>query len=126
MVRLLEKAGLGRVRFGVNPFNRTQTDKILKMLDTLTLSHWSECVEQDFQVCHGSYRFALKLISVTALGAESGYRRQPYSLLFAGPLTPLLPQATYPLQNGSMGELGIFLVPLGPQGPIMRYEAIFT
>lgn len=97
------------------------------MLDTLTLDHWRECVGQNFRVRLGQEtEIDLKLTSATPLGAESGYRRQPYSLLFAGPLTPLLPQATYPLQNESMGELGIFLVPLGPQGQAMRYEAIST
>ena len=97
------------------------------MLDTLTLDRWRECLGQDFHVDLGQGAgFDLKLTAVNALGAESGYRRQPYSLLFAGPLTPLLPQATYPLRNESMGELGIFLVPLGPQGQTMRYEAIFT
>ena len=97
------------------------------MLDTLTLDHWRECVGQSFHVSLGQDAgIDLKLTTATPLGAESGYRRQPYSLLFAGPLTPLLPQATYPLRNESMGELGIFLVPLGPQGQAMRYEAIFT
>ncbi|MDG4550377.1 MAG: hypothetical protein P9F19_12780 [Candidatus Contendobacter sp.] len=97
------------------------------MLDTLTLDHWRECLGQDFHVRLGPEAgLDLKLTSATPLGAESGYRRQPYSLLFAGPLTPLLPQATYPLHNESMGELGIFLVPLGPRGQTMRYEAIFT
>jgi hypothetical protein len=97
------------------------------MLDTLTLNRWRECLGQDFRVHLGQEAgLDLKLTSVTPLGAESGYRRQPYSLLFAGPLTPILPQAIYPLRNESMGELEIFLVPLGPQGQAMRYEAIFT
>ncbi len=97
------------------------------MLDTLTLNHWRECLGQDFQVHFGpEAKLDLRLVTVTPLGAESGYRRQPYSLLFTGPLTPLLPQATYPLRNELMGELGIFLVPLGAQGQAMRYEAIFT
>lgn len=97
------------------------------MLDTLIVAHWRECLGQEFRVCLGQETVIdLKLTAVTPLGAESGYRRQSYSLLFAGPLAPLLPQATYPLQNESLGELGIFLVPLGPQGQNMRYEAIFT
>ena len=97
------------------------------MLDTLTLDHWRECLGQDFRVRLGQeVELELNLTSVTPLGAASGDRRQPYSLLFAGPLSPLLPQAIYPLWNESMGELGNFLVPLGPQGQAMRYEAIFT
>ena len=97
------------------------------MLDTLTVSDWSECLGQIFQThSKPEEQLDLQLISVTPLGAESGYRRQAYSLLFSGPLTPLLPQAIYPLRNAVMGELGIFLVPLGPAGQTMRYEAIFT
>ncbi len=97
------------------------------MLDTLTVDHWRECLGQVFQTGFGSAgTLDLRLTTVTPLGAASGYRRQAYSLLFAGPLTPLLPQAIYPLRNESLGELGIFLVPLGPSGQAMRYEAIFT
>lgn len=97
------------------------------MLDTLTVDRWRECLGQNFRARLGQDAgIDLKLTSATPLGAESGYQRQPYSLMFDGPLTPLLPQAIYPLQNESMGELGIFLVPLGPQGQAMRYEAIFT
>lgn len=97
------------------------------MLETLAVADWQQCLEQRFTIqLAPDARLDLRLVAVTPLGAESGYRRQPYSLLFAGPLTPLLPQATYSLRNESMGELGIFLVPLGPQGQAMRYEAIFT
>lgn len=97
------------------------------MLENLTVADWQQCLEQNFTIqLTPEARLDLRLTSVTPLGAESGHRRQPYSLLFAGPLTPILPQAIYPLRNESLGELGIFLVPLGPQGQIMRYEAIFT
>ena len=97
------------------------------MLDTLTVNDWSACLGQIFQIhSRPEEQLDLQLTSVTPLGAEGGYRRQPYSLLFSGPLTPLLPQAIYPLRNAVLGELGIFLVPLGPAGQTMRYEAIFT
>ena len=54
----------------------------------------------------------------------SGRDGGAFRLEFQGPPQPFLPQATYPL--GIDGErFEIFLVPLGPQGPRMRYEAIF-
>ncbi len=97
------------------------------MLDILTANDWSARLGQVFQTHFGSEKqINLHLTAVTPLGAESGNRRQAYSLLFSGPLTPLLPQAIYPLRNASMGEQGIFLVPLGPADQTMRYEAIFT
>jgi len=37
-----------------------------------------------------------------------------------------LPQRTYDLVHPELGTLQIFIVPLGPQGGEMRYEAIFT
>jgi hypothetical protein len=59
--------------------------------------------------------------------------RAPFSLLFHGPLAPVMPQASYPLQHGQLGPLDLFIVPLGPQEPAapgqaptaMRYEAVF-
>ena len=61
------------------------------MLDTLTVNDWSECLGQIFQThSRPEEQLDLQLTSVTPLGAEGGYRRQPYSLLFSGPLTPLL------------------------------------
>ncbi|MBV8819205.1 MAG: hypothetical protein JO022_12660 [Acidobacteriaceae bacterium] len=49
-----------------------------------------------------------------------------FSLLFHGPLTPALPQAIRTLRHAEMAESQLFLVPLGPCGSAMRYEAIFN
>jgi hypothetical protein len=70
----------------------------------------------------------LTLVEVTVLGGEGGAsaRRQPFSLLFRGPRVPLLPQRIYRLEHERMGALDLFIVPLGPDGDGLRYEAIFT
>lgn len=54
-------------------------------------------------------------------------RRAPFSLIFAGPATPVLRQATWLLEHAELGRREIFLVPIGP-GPdgAMRYEAAFN
>ena len=52
--------------------------------------------------------------------------RRPFALLFHGPLTPILPQAMYRFEHPAFSPLGIFIVPVGPQGDRMRYEAIFA
>jgi hypothetical protein len=57
---------------------------------------------------------------------QRGAREQPFNLLFRGPLKPLLPQRTYRLANELLGELELFLVPLGPEGGEQRYEAVFN
>lgn len=58
----------------------------------------------------------------TADGALSTYALRfhtPGELRFA-------PQGTYQVEHGELGPLEMFLVPLGPGGSGMRYEAIFN
>jgi hypothetical protein len=57
---------------------------------------------------------------------RSNARIEQFSLLFAGPPSPLLPQGTYALQHARMGEVSLFLVPLGPRNGRMIYQAVFT
>jgi hypothetical protein len=51
--------------------------------------------------------------------------RTPFSILFRGPLEPVLPQATYPLENDAVGTFELFIVPVGPDEGEMQYEAVF-
>lgn len=59
--------------------------------------------------------------------------RTQFSVVFHGPLQPVLSQGTYRLENDQLGTLDLFLVPVGPDAPsapgqapsAMRYEAVF-
>jgi len=62
----------------------------------------------------------LRLDEVNGLGPDS------FALLFRGPLPGWLPQRTYHLRHAALGELEIFLVPLGPDVQGFRYEAVFN
>jgi uncharacterized protein DUF6916 len=65
----------------------------------------------------------LKLVHVQELPGSSR-AGGAFRLEFHGPLQPFLPQAIYGFDLG--GERAdIFIVPLGPVGEGMRYEAIF-
>ena len=67
-----------------------------------------------------------ELIEVTDLGdASPGGARAPFSLVFRGPLEPVLPQGIRRLEHAGLGELDLFLVPIGPDEVGMRYEAVF-
>jgi hypothetical protein len=55
-----------------------------------------------------------------------GARRAPFSVVFRGPPAPVLPQRIYRLEHGRIGAFELFLVPIGPDGSGMRYEAVFT
>ena len=50
---------------------------------------------------------------------------ESFALDFHGPLQPILSQQTYPLQHATLGELLIFIVPVGPDAGVMQYEAVF-
>ena len=53
-------------------------------------------------------------------------RREPFSLVFRGPRSPWARQGIYRLEHDGLGSFDLFLVPLGPDGAGMRYEAVFT
>src|SRR4051794_36492005 len=47
-----------------------------------------------------------------------------FSLLFHAPGTGHLPQQIFALEHSELGQFDLFLVPLGPEGDRMRYEAV--
>jgi 2-phospho-L-lactate guanylyltransferase len=70
-------------------------------------------------------------VSEHPAGAMGSFRT-PFSLVFHGPLQPVLPQGLYRVEHDQFGSVELFLVPIGPnevppgQTPTaMRYEAVF-
>lgn len=55
-----------------------------------------------------------------------GQERLQFSVVFGGPSDPVLPQRTRALSHPELGELELFLVPIGPGTDGMRYEAAFA
>lgn len=55
-----------------------------------------------------------------------GQARGQFSLFFSGPLERAVEQGTHALRHDALGDLHLFLVPLGPAGDTMRYEAAFA
>ena len=53
-------------------------------------------------------------------------RRDPFSLYFLGPPSPLLPQALYTLRSDAMTFERLFIVPVDQDGEATEYEAVFT
>jgi hypothetical protein len=67
-----------------------------------------------------------ELVEVNALGTGApDAPREPFSLVFRGPAAPALAQRIYRLVVDELGELDLFLVPIGLDGTGMRYEAVF-
>ena len=55
-----------------------------------------------------------------------GQERLQFSLLFRSRAEGVLPQGTYLVKHADLGELDLFLVPLGADAEGMRYEAAFA
>jgi hypothetical protein len=98
----------------------------------LSFEQFSGRVGQTFQVgAGGGPTISAELVEATE-GAEAGgpgpdgRARQQFALVFRGPVEPVLPQATYAVEHDELGRLEIFLVPIGPDGAGMRYEAVFA
>lgn len=78
--------------------------------------------------------FEVELVDVSEYPPGSpGMSRAPFSVMFHGPVKPVLPQGIYRLEQEGFGTLELFIVPIGlnvsqepggaPSG--MRYEAVF-
>lgn len=100
------------------------------MNDTyLMLSDLEDKVNHSFSVSiEGADPVELTLSSCKALTVHDfpGRKREPFSLIFHGPLSHHLPQQTYTLKHESIGEQYFFLVPVGQTENAFQYEAIFT
>jgi hypothetical protein len=98
------------------------------MLESFTCATFSPLVGDVFRVDAGplgSVDLELQEAEEYAARARPG-RRAPFSVFFLGPPEPLLPQRIYGLDHPGLGSFELFLVPLGPEGRGMRYQAVFT
>lgn len=91
----------------------------------LTNQNFRDCLHTRFlmEVAPGG-TVPLELVEIT----EGNYspRLENFSLFFRGPLSPFYPQRIYRLSHEELGEMEIFLVPVGPDSNGMRYEAVFN
>jgi hypothetical protein len=100
-------------------------------LETLTVETFQPRIGQTFRIRpRPDTEIAAELIEARSLGepgrAIASKRRIPFTLSFRTTLSPVLPQRIYEVVHDEMGAYDIFLVPVGPDGNGMVYEAIFT
>lgn len=69
----------------------------------------------------------VKSIKMVDENRDGDMRQEPFRLTFrGGPKDAYIPQQILKLTHDELGDLEIFLVPLGPDSDGMRYEAIFN
>ena len=99
------------------------------MLDDFTIETFADRVGETFRVADGSNVIEMELVDAsggTGDRASGAAGRIPFSVVFRGPLQPILPQRIYRFEHDSLGAFDLFIVPIGPEGDGMQYEAVFT
>lgn len=83
------------------------------------------CLHSKFRVLNVTpEQFDLELVEVSELKVTS--RQQTFSIVFLGPGDKLMPQHIYRLQHEVLGEIDLFLVPVGSKEQGYEYEAVFN
>jgi hypothetical protein len=101
-------------------------------IEWLTYDHFAGRTGEPFDVAVGAEPDVTMILVEATLGSDlgglgpEGQERRQFSLVFRGPATQVLPQRTYGITHEELGELELFLVPLGPDAEGMRYEAAFA
>lgn len=107
-----------------------------RALEELTAEYFRDKRGTRFHLAgHGAPEaFEVELAEITEFpAAPAGTSRTPFSVLFHGPLEPVLPQGIYHLEHEQFRLPGLFIVPIGPANPAepgqaatsMQYEAVF-
>jgi hypothetical protein len=95
----------------------------------LTKSTFENTHNQEFTIQFDSQTSVVaRLIEIKSINShvlKTG-QNEPFSLVLETPGDTVYEQNTYMMQNKELGELTLFLVPIGADKKGVRYEAIFT
>jgi hypothetical protein len=95
-------------------------------LATVTAADFTALEVPEFArvVAEGEPPISLTLIAVSPGRPREG-GRDPFSLTFTGPADITLQQGIHPLTHPELGDVELFLTPVGQAGPDWAYEAVF-
>ena len=99
----------------------------MRDLAALSAADFEPVVGSCFQALdtQGTEVLSLNLVRVVRHPERPGYR-QPFSLRWPGPATPILSQGTYHLSHPEFGDAEIFLGPVAADASAASYEAVFA
>jgi hypothetical protein len=94
---------------------------------TLSRRRFEGALETPFEIraCEANAgSFSARLVEVKARPAPPG--REQFSVLFVGPAEPVWPQGTYRFTHPALGEVDLFMVPVGRGSQGIEYEVCFS
>lgn len=94
----------------------------------LTFEDFSPHVDSTFAVDLGESSLDLTLTEAQKQPVHPypGMAREPFSLIFFSDTQTVLPQQMYALTHPAMGQVEVFLVPVGRDPTGVRYQAIYN
>ncbi len=94
-------------------------------LEELHADQFAEYIHSEFQVLdYQPVQFTLRLVDVRERLKLP--HQESFALLFRGPVQYFMPQGIHQLNHGSLGEIDLFLVPVGQDAEGYQYEADFN
>ena len=102
------------------------------MLDRLTATTFAPAVGDTFVLDAGDAgRLDLELVESRlhrpdAPAEDESGARAPFTLVFRGPVDPVLPQRIYRLEHETLEPMEIFIVPIARDEAGTSYEAVFA
>lgn len=103
----------------------------MKLVSLAEFSHatFVDLLHSRFQVqADAAAPVEIELVEAVAHSGRAPARSlaESFSLVFAGPRQPFLPQRTYRLAHERLGTFDLFIVPIGEDQTGFRYEAVFN
>lgn len=96
------------------------------MLERLTIETFAGRLGEAFTLVADEQRLPTELVEATVHGEATETGRAPFSIVFRGPADPVLPQRIYHFEHAELGDLELFVVPIGRDAEGVLYEAVFT
>jgi len=98
---------------------------MLQSLENLTSRTFLETLNSSYTVTLPDHAaLTLKLFEVEE--KNDSVRLEQFSLLFRGPVSPQIPQAIHRLRHDGLGEVDLFLVPVGADAEGTVYQSVFS
>lgn len=93
-------------------------------MTNVSLEHFKAVEKSKFEVVLEEQTTFLCLQKVSVHNLSEMY--ESFSLFFHGPREPFLPQQMYAMRHEQLGELVLFMVPVGESQEGFQYEVVFN
>ena len=96
------------------------------MSEQLTHCDFEDLLNKNVVLKINGETLTAKVKEVNVSQRHGDAQREPFSVLLVTASEHNHGQAIYSMQHDALGEIDLFLVPLGPKSGGMSYEAVFT